>query len=182
MKPDELLQNAKADHAYVTKNEHKIDRERWVLDRWLAAQGEHPKEIRQGDDPPDFVVDGIGVEIVEAMEASRRRGDDYKAKVVAAEQGDILVRQLPSLSEVREDGHMWILHQVKQKTAKPYDANASSQWKLLVYANFSWADKVQWRLLEAKLLELHPPFARVEVVYSVAETHVARTIFVASKD
>ena len=97
MNRDELLQNAKADHAFVTKNEHKPDRERWVLDRWLAARGEHPKEIRQGDDPPDFVVDGIGIEVVEAMDTSRRRGDDYKAKVEAAEQGAILVRQLPSL-------------------------------------------------------------------------------------
>lgn len=37
---DERFRMAKGDRDFVTKNEHKPDRERWVLDSWLAA-GHH---------------------------------------------------------------------------------------------------------------------------------------------
>jgi hypothetical protein len=184
MKSDELLSNAKADHAFMTKNEHKPDRERWVLDQWLAAQDRHPKEISQGDDPPDFVVDGTGIEVVEAMRAARRRGDEYKdkAKVAEAKAGCASVTPGPSLREVREHGHTWILNQVKQKAAKGYDENKSSRWTLLVYVNFPWTDKIQWQLLETNLTEFPLPFACVDAVYSDETGHVARTVFVARKD
>jgi hypothetical protein len=176
---DELLRNAKSDHDFVTKVEHKPDREGWVLDQWLTGHARRPSEIRRGADPPDFVVDGTGIEVVEAMQAGRRRGDDYKEKVEAAKAGYAFVRRLPSLHEVRKHGHLWILNQVEQKTAKRYAA--SKRWILVVYANFSWTEQVQWELLEAKLIELHPPFASVEVVFSTPAGSVARTVFPARK-
>lgn len=182
MTDDELLQHAKADHAFLTRNQHKVERERWVLDQWLAARGLDPKKINQGQDPPDFDVDGGGVEIVEAMEAGRRRGDNYKARLEAAKVGDCLVRHLPSLRDVCENGHEWILQQVQQKLDKKYDPSASKHWMLLVYANFSFVEQVQWELLEARLTEMSPPFASVEIFYSIAGGHFARVVFAAGKD
>lgn len=176
MKKEHLLLQAKADHDFVTKNVYKQERERWVLERWLEAQNLRPREIRLGEDPPDFVIDGKGVEIVEAMEAGRRRGDEYKQKVADLERDVFKPRRL-SLSKVQENGHAWILNQVKGKIAKGYDVTVANSWILLVYANFFWADKLQWELLRAKLLELEPPFARVDVVHSVGGQHDFRTVF-----
>lgn len=176
--------SAEADRAFLAENGSKEARERWVLDRWLTAKNRHPNEIKRGDTKrgaaPDFVVDGTGVEVVEAMRADRKRGDELKAKVKAAKAHIALVRRLPGVAEVevRKSGHVWILDQV---IGKRYDPSESSRWKLLVYANFFRADAVQWELLETKLIELRPRFASIDVLYhsidSAAVEYVARTVF-----
>jgi hypothetical protein len=71
----ELVRAAQDDRAFFS-NEHKLTRERWVVDRWLLARGVVGADVQPGGDPPDFIVDGYGVEVVELLEPDRRRGDD----------------------------------------------------------------------------------------------------------
>lgn len=51
---------------------------------------------------------------------------------------------------------------------------------LLVYANFGRGDCMQHEIIERTLAASAPPFAAVELLYSVAGGHVARRLFTAS--
>jgi hypothetical protein len=168
---------AKADAAYVVGNRSKGDRECWVVRRWLLARGLGAVVVMPGDDPPDFVVDGVSVEVVETLEPHRRRGRDYAGRVAAAQQGRAAFRKLVSLPDVQASGHEWVHSSISKKCAKNYDLSAAMQWTLLVYVNFSWADRVQWTLLENELAIERPPFAFIEAVYDVAAGPVARRLF-----
>jgi hypothetical protein len=171
---NELLKSARADHAFVTKSVNKVPRERWVIEQWLAAQARPDAVIVFGDDPPDAIVDGVGVEVVEAMQPNRRRGDEYRGRVATARLGMALHRRLPSLREVQDNGHAWILGAVTRKCAKHYDSAASSTWTLLVYANFSWAERIRWDLFESAMRSIDAPFHAVEVVFASGTGHAAR--------
>jgi hypothetical protein len=181
---NDLLDGVKRDKAFVTSHATKGARERWIVDRWLAAAGRSTASVADGDDPPDFVVAGCGVEVVEVLEYAgdvdprhlRRRGDEYKERVQLAEEGVIGIRQLPSLEEVRVGGHRWIFAEVRKKSEK-YDATHAAHWTLLVYANFSWTDHVQWDVLTLNVSEIGPPFAAIEVVFDEADGPHVRRVF-----
>ncbi len=161
---NELLHVARGDLAFFS-NAHKLDRERWVVDRWLLARGRVAADVRPGGDPPDFIVDGCGVEIAELMEPWRKRGDDYRAKLVAAEACCALPRRLVSRKQVVERGHEWVLDAIRRKAEK-YGASAE-RWTLLIYVNLPYADNLAWEGVLAGLEALAPPFAAIEVVYEV---------------
>jgi hypothetical protein len=59
-------------------NKSKKERERWVIDEWLKAQKKFPGIVADGDEPPDFNVDGRSIEVVEALHPSRKRDAEYK--------------------------------------------------------------------------------------------------------
>jgi hypothetical protein len=147
---------AKADAAYVGGNLSKGHRECWVLRRWLLARGTVAVSVLTSDDPPDLVVDGVGVEVVEALEPRRRRGNDYAGRVAAAKEGRLAFRKLPSLSNVQAIGHDWVHASIRKKCAKHYDSSVANQGALLVYVNFSWADRVHWAWVEDELAMEHP--------------------------
>ena len=176
---EDLLEGAESDYQFMATNEHKTDRERWVLDQWLVARERHDVVVADGGDPPDFLVDGEGVEVVEAMPPGRRRSDEYREKLSDAQRGRLNHRWLPSLGQVKRRGHEWIFRQVQKKCAKHYDPTEAKQWTLLVYANFGWMDHVQWELLEQMSTQEVPPFAAVEVVYELSAGSVVRQVYVA---
>lgn len=183
MDPRELEEAAKADRTFVMGNETKDMREQWVGVQWLCAYGV-PEDsavgrVHPGGDPPDLRVDGRGVEVVMALEGGRRPGDEYNLKVELAKHGQTLVRKT-SLATIRDEGHNWIVEKIMKKATHYGGSQTSSSWTLLVYANFSWVDRVQYELVERALAASPPPFAAVEVVYSVpGGAHVARRLFTA---
>ena len=152
--PHDLQRIAREDLAFFTY-EHKPARERWVLDRWLVARGLLGLLVRPGGDPPDFVVDGCGVEVVELLAPGRRRTDQYRAKLKAAAEGHTLPRRMVSRSRVADRGHEWVLKAVEEK-AKKYDPQASASWTLLIYVNLPWADCISWAAVEVGLVGLAP--------------------------
>jgi hypothetical protein len=171
----ELLRVAQHDLAFFS-NEHKLTRERWVVDRWLLARGVVGAAVQPGGDPPDFIVDGYGVEVVELLEPGRRRGDDYRAKLKGAKDGYALVRRLVPRQRVVERGHEWVVRTVEAKIEK-YKGRSSAAWTLLVYVDFSWADCLCWTDVEATVAALAPPFASIEVVFDVGTGPVAFTVW-----
>jgi hypothetical protein len=179
MDPHELEEAAKADRRFVTGHETKVDRELWVGKQWLCARGvaEHSVagRVLPGGDPPDLLVDGLGVEVVMVLDDRRRPGDEYNLKVELATRGQTLVRHMHRAT-VRDDGHNWIVQKIMKK-ATHYGSQTSTEWTLLVYVNFLLADAVQYELVERALATSPPPFAAVEVLYSVSGGHVARRLF-----
>lgn len=172
---DDLVRAAREDLAFFS-NEHKPTRERWVVDRWLLALGAVGVDVRTGEDPPDVIVGGSGVEVVELLERGRKRTDDYRAKLDAAGEGYALPRALVPRKRVVEQAHKWVLHVVEEK-AKKYDRQASAHWTLLIYVNVPWADCLSWANVEAGLVALAPPFARIEVVFDVATGPMTGTVW-----
>jgi hypothetical protein len=163
--PEKLRRIAEEDLRFFS-NEGKLARELWVVNRWLLARGVVGADVRPGGDPPDFSVDGGGVEVVELLEPGRRRGDDYRAKLEAAEEGCFVVRHLVSRERVVERGHEWVFRAIQAK-AKKYDPLRSSAWTLLMYVNLSWADCLSWADAVSLVEGLAPPFAAIEVVFDV---------------
>jgi hypothetical protein len=173
--PEEMVRVARSDLAFFS-NEHKLARERWVVDRWLLARGVVDADVRPGGDPPDFIVDGCGVEVVELLEPGRRRGDDYRAKLEAAEEGHALARPLVSRTRVVERGHEWVVRAIEGKAEK-YEPLRSSAWTLLIYVNIPWADCLSCAHVEAGIEALQPPFAAIEVVFEVGTGPMAATLW-----
>jgi len=170
-----LVRVAREDLAFFS-NDRKPARERWVVDRWLLARGVVGADVRPGGDPPDFIVDGSGVEVVELLEPGRRRGDDYRAKLDAAGEGYALPRPLVSRQRVVERGHEWVIGAVDAK-AKKYEGRLSAAWTLLVYVNLPWAECLSWADVEAKVEALAPPFAAIEVMFDVGTGPVTHTVW-----
>jgi hypothetical protein len=166
---------AREDRAFFS-NKHKPERERWVIDRWLLARGVVGAHVQPGGDPPDFSVDGGGVEVVEVLEPGRRRGDDYRARLEVAEEGFALARPLVSRKHVVERGHDWVLGAIECK-AKEYDPLQSTAWTLLIYINIPWADCLSWADVETKVQALAAPFAAIEIVFDVGSGPRAATVW-----
>ena len=174
--PNELLRVACEDRAFFS-NGQKLTRERWVVDQWLLACGLVGSAVQPGGDPPDFLVDGRGIEVVELMEPNRRRGDQYNARLQAAHAGHTLPRKLSPRSRVVEQGHEWVLGAIRRKAAR-YDASSSAAWTLLLYVNLPYADCLSWGQVEATLDAQAPRFNRVEVVFDVGRGPTAGKVYV----
>lgn len=170
----ELLRAAREDLAFFS-NEQKAARERWVAERWLLARRVVGVEVGPGGGPPDFIVGGWGVEVVEVLEPGRRRTDDYRAKLAAAEKGQAHPRALVRRARVLEGGHEWVLDAIHRK-AERYGA-ASSCWALLIYVNLPYAAELPWADLAARLELSAPPFVNVEAVFEAAPGPRAVTIW-----
>lgn len=175
MNIEELARYAREDVAYFS-NGNKATRERWVVDRWLLARGEVTASVTAGADPPDFIVDGRGVEVVELLQPGRRRGDQYQAKVEAAELGLALHRKLASRKSVTAHGDQWVINSIVGKLKK-YEPQASAYWSLLIYVNIGLADCISWHAVEARLAAIAPAFASIEVVFDAGPTPTARTLW-----
>lgn len=180
MHPRELEEAAKADRRFVTGHETKVDRELWVGKQWLCAQGvaedSAAGRVLPGRDPPDLLVDGLGVEVVMVLEDGRRPGDEYNLKVELAKLRQTLVRHMRR-ETVRDHGHNWIVQEIMKKAAHYGRSETSTAWTLLVYVNILLAEAVQYELVERALAASPPPFTAVEVLYSVRGGHVARRLF-----
>lgn len=172
-----LLRAAQEDLAFFS-NEQKLIRERWVVDQWLVARGVEA-DVRPADDPPDFIVDGAGVEIVELLEPRRKRTDQYRANLTAAEAGYAIPRRMVSREQVVTHGHEWLVRAIKRKSAK-YASRPSSTWTLLVYVNVPWADSLQWAEVVAELRDLAPPFAAIDALFQVGAAPIAGTVWCSS--
>ena len=129
-----------------------------------------------GGDPPDFIVDSRGVEVVELLQPGRKRGKQYRAKLEAAERGSALSRRMISRRAVVEHGHEWVLNAIDEKVAK-YDQGVSAQWTLLIYVNVPWADCLSWGEVDVGLVALSPPFAGIEAVFDLGTGPVSATLW-----
>lgn len=172
-----LRQVARDDRRFVTSSATKRERERWVLDQWILATGQSPTLIEIGDDPPDWVVDGLEIEIAEVLRPGRRRGDEYRWREGDAEAGRAPARfGAGTLSTIRDEAHRWITDQIRRKSER-YDRATSSRLTLLLYVNLPWTDHIQWSAVVDGLVEYGPPFRAIEVVFHDASG--ARTISIA---
>jgi hypothetical protein len=124
-------------------NGGKKERERWVLDHWLASTGRLLTNLEEGE-RPDFTVDGVGIEVVEVLEPERRRCDEYRAdKDSIAQGGSALWKDSVDSEAVRSKAHEWICNCVSKKAEK-YGQLATG-WILLIYANYSWWQHTEWQ-------------------------------------
>jgi hypothetical protein len=153
-----------------------VELRRDAVDRWLLAQGVVAADVQPGGDPPDFIVDGCGVEVVEVQEPGRKRTDQYRAKLKAAKEGYALPRRMVSRKRVVEHGHEWILSAIEGKIEK-YKQQPSAAWTLLIYVNIPWADCLSWPDVESRLEALEPPFSGIEVVFDVGTGPIAATVW-----
>lgn len=73
--------------------QRKQERELWVGKRFISFLGLNSKKqslkLSEGE-PPDLVFEGAQFELKEIMEDGRRRGDEYKSALKAAEKANCL--------------------------------------------------------------------------------------------
>lgn len=141
------VQLAKVDLRLVS-NAGRVERERWVLDRWCALTGRSSEGFVKGE-PPDFTSLSDDVEITEIMLPGRKRGDEFKATVQAFQQGLLpALSDAAELQEVVAQAHNWIADAVFAK-AQHYGVIANG-WILLVYANYAFSTRTQWPLIRQR--------------------------------
>lgn len=155
-------------------NAGKDEREQWILERWMSLRNVKDRPVRGGN-PPDFIVNGDEIEIVEVQRPGRRRHDEVRnyAKTAASGVAPEPLMGL-ALADARSHGPTWLLNAVRAKSAH-YDPAGACDWILLVYANFSWSRWVDYALLRARLVADPPIFRRVEVL--TADGSAAHVVF-----
>lgn len=174
---EELIQIAKDDFDFITKNNNKDNREKWVLNRWIEASSLNIDSItiEKGGDPPDIIVNGQKIEIVEVIPTGRRRGDEYKQDMIHAQElSEFSVRKSSSgdIRVVKEHASDWVFEQVKKKSKKYTKKQIPDlhEWILLCYLNFSWIAEINLpKLLEGKFKNFNIPFKRIDLVFLIKE-------------
>jgi hypothetical protein len=170
----ELVRGAREDLGFLS-NANKAPRERWVVDQWLTATDATNLSVEPGPDPPDLVVGGIGVEVVEVVERGRKRGHEYGQRLALARDGVIGIRWRTPLHTVRAHGHEWVLDVIRAKAAK-YGAS-SAAWALLVYVDLPWADRISWTTVREVVRTEAPHFLTIDAVYHVEGGVAASRLF-----
>jgi hypothetical protein len=147
----DLIRGTAADVTYFS-NTFKDNRERWVFERWCHLTGRNFSLAVKGE-APDFTLGNEQIEIVEVLETSRRRHqeykDDLKAATVSAPGITGFVHNKADLEEIKTQAHQWVLATIAEKQ-RHYGSSAKT-WTLLLYANFSFANKADWRSVVSAL-------------------------------
>ncbi|MBA3683764.1 MAG: nucleotidyltransferase domain-containing protein [Planctomycetes bacterium] len=161
---DEQVVGHLDDYRFIVCRSMKDERERWALDLWLACQGRTASVVR-GSDPPDFLVDGQGVEVTEVLQAGRKRGDEAK-RILQHATGRSKVSPVSDgldLSTVRDHGADWIVNAALAKTKK-YRSRIGvdpTLWALLIYANIAWLEHLDWNRVRHQVSVAKVPFTAV---------------------
>lgn len=130
-------------------NAGKKERERWILDRWIALAGLVVKDTVE-DEGPDFIVNGVGIEVVEVLEPGRKRGDEHRADRDALAEGNPTEwRTWVDIEWVISEAHSWVYESIAGKAEK-YRSTALG-WVLLIYLNYGWWEETNWQALRAQV-------------------------------
>jgi hypothetical protein len=149
---------------------NKPERESWVIEMWCHNYSINLTKIVVGDDPPDFLVDGQAVEVVEAIPNGYRRGDENRKQMELAKAGKSEL-QMPhseihflSIQTVKSKCHDWVIQQIDKKNLKY--GNRSDRWILLFYYSGGWGESIQWQKIHYHLSTNLIHFQFVDVMYS----------------
>ena len=154
-------------------NSGKLGREQCAVDQWLIATNRTNAIVERGGDPPDFLVAGCPVEVVEVMSPGRKKHEDFKDDLEKFKKGQCWglhdFGKVAELDIVKEEGHKWILRGIERKIKKYESCKINvSQWTLLVYVTFSWSEKVNWPALSMEIKEFSVPFKSIEAIHNRA--------------
>jgi hypothetical protein len=161
----ELLAGCRDDIRFFS-NGSKDDRERWIFDRWCAQTGRNAAQGIKGESP-DFTLNDEQIEIVEVLEPGRKRHKEFKDDLTTlhngASQDGGLVHDGPGLETTKNFAHKWLLDAIRAKH-KRYGPSSAS-WTLLVYADFTFANRTDWQAVVTDLNRTPPGFARIEILF-----------------
>lgn len=163
--PPGLLSAFEGDVRFFS-NEGKGDRERWVFDRWCSLTGRNSAQGIKCE-APDFKLNGEHIEIIDVLEPGRKRHKEFKDDLAKLRTGTAqtadLIHNGPDLETVKSSAHQWVLNAVRHKQ-KLYGSKSAS-WTLLIYADFAFADRTDWKTVITELSRTPPGFTRVEVLF-----------------
>src|SRR5690606_15768017 len=96
--------------SHFFSNRCKDERERWILDHWMAAKKQPRHSEPQKGEAPDFHIDGEDVEIVEVLLPGRKRHSEFIRDAKEIQAGNIPVHDpCIELSEVKALANSWVL-------------------------------------------------------------------------
>jgi hypothetical protein len=163
---DPGLVAALQDDVRFFSNMCKDDRERWVFDHWCSLTGRSDALGIKGE-APDFTLNSERIEIVEVLEADRKRHKEFKDDLVTVRNGSApsakLIHDGPDPETIRSGAHKWLLDAIRDKHNRYGPSSAS--WTLLVYANFTFANRTDWPAVAEELSRTPPGFARIELLF-----------------
>lgn len=145
------------DERFLTASTMKPKREEWVLQAWLKRHDPAVVWTRPDQDPPDFIVAGQGVEVIEVLDEGRKRGDECRA-AIRREEGALdgeCAGGWSDLHHIASCAHLWISSAIASKSAK-YEPRMASSWKLLVYVNVGWPERINWPEVR-RITSANPP-------------------------
>jgi hypothetical protein len=164
---DARLISAFEDEVRFFSGARKDDRERWVFDHWCSLTGRNASHGTKGEGP-DFELNGELIEIVEVLVKGRKRHKEYLDDLAALHTGTRNLKDLihdgPGLETIKSIAHVWVLAAITDKH-KHYGSSSLS-WTLLIYANFTFADRANWDAVKTELTRRTPGFARIEVLFA----------------
>lgn len=156
------------------ESRHKKSQEKWCAAMFAYGYFKflHPCEVAINETmerrDADFFLKTNGrvyaFQLVEAMNPSRRRGDEYKGFA------DGTIKSIPYEPERGHlEGPWWIAEKIKLKAEKNYAGMA--ELNLLVYANFSARDLRRAAVVDATS-EFHGKFASIWVLSNLYVTTI----------
>ncbi len=164
--PDPGLLTACQDDVRFFSSACKDERERWIFDRWCSLTGRNAAQATKGE-APDFTVHGEKIEIVEVLTAGRKRHKEFKDDLATLRTGTSqtadLIHNGPDLETIKSRAHQWVLNAIRAKHS--HYGPSSASWTLLVYADFTFADRTDWKAVTTELSRTPPGFARIEVLF-----------------
>lgn len=144
----------------------KDDRECWIFDHWCSLTERNAAQGIKGE-APDFTLNGEKIEIVEILEAGRKRHKEFKDDLATLRTGPSqpadLMHDGPDLETIMCIAHKWLLDGIRDK--HNHYGPSSASWTLLVYADFTFANRTDWQAVTTELSRTPPGFARVEVLF-----------------
>lgn len=121
-------------------SENKPERERWVAREFVRNLNVRAREssfVSPPDDPPDVQYRGCRFEVKEALDAGRRRHQEYRDDLAralsATDSSELLKQYTPKDISPREVGEL-VLSQVQALSVK-YEPRLKRSLDLLVYVN-----------------------------------------------
>jgi hypothetical protein len=165
VQPAPGLLSTRQDDLRFFSNACKDDRERWIFDNWCSLTGRNSAQGIKSE-APDFTLNGKKIEIVEVLEAGRKRHKEFKDVMATLSPGSSqsadLIHDGPDLDKIKSSAHQWVLDAIRDKH-NHYGSSAAS-WTLLVYADFTFANRTDWQAVTTELSRTPPGFARIEVL------------------
>ena len=164
--PAPALLSAFQEDVRFFSNACKDDRERWIFEYWCSLTGRSAAQATKRE-APDFTLNGEKIEIMEVLEAGRLRHKEFKDDLTALRSGNLqsanLIHDGPDLVTIKRSAHQWVLDAIRAK--HNHYGPSSASWTLLVYADFTFANRTDWPAVTAELSRTFPGFARIDVLF-----------------